>query len=89
MSVIADAISNLVILEENKDEGLINYTWHFKSALDFFVLIMVDQYVQQLLNLIPATSEQSERHADEQLMTFSSLNNSDHQYLVELKAIGN
>ena len=73
MTIIADAMCNLVNLKQKEDESLIDYTGRFKSAKDILETqiggpIRLTKYIETMKD--SKTPEKNEKHAYEQLMTY-------------------
>ena len=81
MSVIFDALKNLVNLKQKDEESLIDYTARFKSAKDVFVaqlgdVIMLTKYVATMSEYSTKPNE-CKKEAFEQFLAYILLENSD------------
>ena len=82
MSIIFDAMHNLINLKQKEEESLIDYTSRFKAAKEIMVTqvggpLKLTKYVQSMEEPT-STTTQKEKKAFEQYMAFIYLRNSDH-----------
>ena len=82
MSIIFDAMKNVINLKQNEQEPLIEYTQRFKTARDLLVSqvggpIVLTQFVESMDGYNPTETKKFQEIAFEQFLAFTYLENGD------------